>query len=51
MYGELNFNPTLFVAQMKYIIPFAIGCLIALLIWVSYHEHHEKKVNKYENRV
>lgn len=51
MYGELNFNPSLFIAQMEIIFPFAVGVLIALFIWGVCNERFEKKKRgkKHEN--
>ena len=43
MYGELNFNPTLFIAQMKAILPLFVGVIIALFLWVMLNEHLDKK--------
>lgn len=47
MYGELNFNPVLFVSQMKYVVlPLVVGTLITLFAWGTYMDYKEKKFNK-----
>ena len=47
MYGELNFNPILFVAQMKYIVlPLTILILTTLFVYGTYSDYKQRKNNK-----
>lgn len=45
MYGELNFNPTLFMVQMKHIV-FPIICVVTIFLIITYAIDFIRESNK-----